>query len=372
MVLINTQVIREGDESGNGMLLKWVFPSGLEIYGLPTRNHYSGEWDLGPTWNYLLLADEPVLVDTGRFNQWDDLMAMIEEVGLDHRDLGQVVLSHGHEDHDGGVSGIVKATGARLRAHAAYDRLVRFNPDLAPPDRRRDFPAACWNCFMPDSFIAKHCLAYHRENAALEVDEITEAETELLGGIKAFHTPGHSPDAISLILGDEAAVVGDTVLPEITPWPTCEFLYEKVGAVLSPDLGAPHELYGLRAYIKSLQRLKAVSEQNPGLIVLPAHRLYYRGQWNDLDLGERISELFDHHRERCSAILDILNRGPVRSRQITEEYFDETLLKGPGLFMAENEILSHLELMVHAGDVEKTNESKYKVTGSHNFEQIVP
>ncbi len=45
-------IINKGDDCGNEMVVKFQLPSGLEIYGLPTRNFYGGHWDLGPTWNY--------------------------------------------------------------------------------------------------------------------------------------------------------------------------------------------------------------------------------------------------------------------------------------------------------------------------------
>ena len=63
------EIINKGDDSGNGMTVRFSLPSGLEIIGLPTKNFYGGHWDLGPTWNYAVLADKPFLVDSGRFGQ---------------------------------------------------------------------------------------------------------------------------------------------------------------------------------------------------------------------------------------------------------------------------------------------------------------
>jgi hypothetical protein len=52
----HAEVIHEGDDSGNEMLVRFRLPSGLEIFGLPTKNFYGGDWDLGPTWNYAVLS----------------------------------------------------------------------------------------------------------------------------------------------------------------------------------------------------------------------------------------------------------------------------------------------------------------------------
>ena len=60
------ELIRQGDSSGNGMLIRLTLSSGQEIVGIPTENTYGGGWDLGPTWNYVVLDEKPFLVDTGR------------------------------------------------------------------------------------------------------------------------------------------------------------------------------------------------------------------------------------------------------------------------------------------------------------------
>ena len=71
------EVINQGDESGNGMTVRFGLPSGLEIIGLPTKNFYGGHWDLGPTLNYVVLVDRPFLVDAGRYGQGRHLVDML-------------------------------------------------------------------------------------------------------------------------------------------------------------------------------------------------------------------------------------------------------------------------------------------------------
>lgn len=98
------KIITEGDESGNEMVVKFELPSGLEIFGLPTKNFYGGHWDLGPTWNYAVMADKPFLVDAGRFGQGQNLIGMMKTAGINSKDLEFVLISHSHEDHDGGLA----------------------------------------------------------------------------------------------------------------------------------------------------------------------------------------------------------------------------------------------------------------------------
>src|SRR5271157_2774333 len=103
MALDEIKILRSGDKYGNDTVVKMSFSGGREILGLATKNLYSGDWDFGPTWNYVILADKPFLVDTGRRGRGPDLMQMMEYGGIKAAGLDFVVLSHGHEDHDGGL-----------------------------------------------------------------------------------------------------------------------------------------------------------------------------------------------------------------------------------------------------------------------------
>ena len=86
--------------------------------------------------------------------------------------------------------------------------------------------------------------------------------------------------------------------------------------------------------------------------MLPAHRFYYHGRWNPVDLKNRAKELLAHHIARCGAIIDILNNGPKTAEEIAAEHFEERLLEGFGNIMAANEIVSHCELLIESGDLD--------------------
>ena len=361
------KVIQKGDEQGNNMPIQIKLPSGLEIIGLPTKNAYGGEWDLGPTWNYVVLADKPFLVDTGRFGMGRELMDMMESVGISVSDLEFVILSHGHEDHDGGLPEIVRSTGVEVKGHCIYNRLIRVYPTKAPTDARKNFPASCWHCLMPDSFSTQHCISYHQERSKLDVQEIGDGHCKIGEDIFTYHIPGHSPDSLAILLGQDAVIVGDTILPDITPHPTTERLFNLVDGILGPQYKTPESIFGLRAYIKSLKILKGMGKSSPGLLVLPAHRLFYHNHWNEMDLQARIDELIEHHIERCSDILKILKQGPKTAREIAIEHFEEPLLRGSGILMAENEIISHCELLSASKDVIEEKDMRFIASGSINF-----
>ena len=367
----HAEVLHRGDDSGNEMLVRFRLPSGLEIFGLPTKNFYGGHWDLGPTWNYAVMSDKPFLVDAGRYGQGKNLVAMIEKIGLTAADLEFVLISHGHEDHDGGLAELVDTTHLKVKAHAIYGRLINTYSAESPVDYKKDFPAKCWHCPMPETFYTKNCLEYHKVLQGLKIDPIGDGETGIGSDIRTCHLPGHSPDCLAVRLGEEAIIVGDIILPDISPWPTRKSLFDEIAAVIKPDYTEAAAIFGLRRYIRSLKKLIEIAGEAPGLLVLPAHRFYYHGSWNPVDLESRAKELIEHHIQRCGAIIDILNNGAKTAKEIAAEHFEENLLEGFGSIMAENEIVSHCELLIESGDVNLQNGNAYAATGSTQFETYI-
>ena len=367
------EIINQGDASGNEMTVRFRLPSGLDIYGLPTKNFYGGHWDLGPTWNYAVMADKPFLVDAGRVGQGTRLVAMMDSVGITAQDLDFVLISHSHEDHDGGLAELVKSTRISIKAHAIYDLLIRKYVDQAPPGYKEHFPAKCWHCVMPESFYQKNCLHYHKVLQDLTIEKIGDGLQIIAPDIASYHLAGHSPDCLAVTLGDEAIIVGDVILPGISPWPTREAMFAEVAEVIKPDYAEPHAVFGLTRYIKSLKKLGQIADRYPDILVLPAHRLYYNDQWNGIWLAQRVNELLDHHIQRCGAIIEILRNesDPQTAKEIAREHFEERLLEGFGSFMATNEIISHCELLINSGDIVSIGNNTYSTTGSTNFEDDI-
>jgi glyoxylase-like metal-dependent hydrolase (beta-lactamase superfamily II) len=351
MIPDGVEILRMGDGQGNRMVFRLTLPSGRQIFGLPTENIYSGDWDLGPTWNYLIVSDKLYLVDTGRYGMGKGLLEAMEYAGFRPKDLTGILLSHGHEDHDGGLFEVASLTGAPIKAHPIYDRLIRCYPDFSPPGSKASFPASCWHCPMPESFSSVHCLAYHRERETLKVEALVDGDNLENGEITFHHVPGHSPDALAIKVGNEALLVGDTILPDITPHPTREDFFKSLRGILPSEYQDGYQLFGLRAYLNSLKKLLALAESFPELRVLPAHRLYYNERWNHLMLKERIEELVAHHQKRGADLLALFDGEPQTAESLARAYFDPKLLRGFGMFLAINEVQSHLELLAAGGDI---------------------
>ena len=369
--MFKQEIIQKGDASGNGLIVKFRLPSGLEIVGLPTKNFYGGHWDLGPTWNYVVLADKPFLVDSGRYGQGRNLIDMMVVAGINPADLDFVLISHSHEDHDGGLAELIELTDLTVKAHTVYDLLIRRYSGSAPQGRKQDYPAKCWHCFMPESFIKDNCLKYHTVLQSLNVDTIGDTPEQIGPGITTMHVPGHSPDCLAVQLGAEALVVGDVILPDITPWPTRLELYDEVAEILRSAYPNPGTIFGLMRYLDSLKQIRQTAELNPDILVLPGHRLYYQDHWNPIHLESRIQELLNHHIQRSTAILEIVASEPKHPEEIARLHFKPSLLKGPGKMMAANEIISHCELMLASDDLREVKHHQYLATGSSNFEALI-
>lgn len=365
------EILRQEDENGNGMIAKFRLSSGREIFACATKNVYGGAWDVGPTWNYLITGDKPFLVDSGRRGMGKPLVEMIETAGVGAGDLAAVLLSHGHEDHDGGLAEFTRQVSVQVYAHQVYALLNRVDRMLAPGPDKLDMPAACWHCPMPGWFAQKFCPEYHHERLGLAVLPVGNPHHPFDMGIRMFHVPGHSPDALAILVDDEAMLVGDTILPDITPHPSREEFFELTKGMLGDEYVEARQLYGLRCYIRSLKMLKNLAGEIDRTILMPGHRLFYRDQWNQLDLTERVDELLAHHIRRCADILDLLAGGPCAAEDLARAYFESSLLDGFGINLAVNEVLSHCELMTISGDVEPARDGRFAATGSRRFESLI-
>jgi hydroxyacylglutathione hydrolase len=133
----------------------------------------------------------PVCVETGEgvvIDPGDEASLILELIKRECIKPTQILLTHCHADHVGGVKGLVEATGAAVRIHQAD----RFLLDGAV-DHGRLFGLEIDKPPAPDGYLE-------------EGDTVRFGEESL----RVLHTPGHSPGGICL-LGSEEVFVGDTL-----------------------------------------------------------------------------------------------------------------------------------------------------------------
>jgi len=367
------EVIVLGKSNGEGMVLRYQTMKGTDVFCLGIPNIYlSADWDLGPTWCYLIVGREISLIDTGRFGNYAVLESMLKSIGKVFSDIDRIILTHSHEDHDGNIAEILPSVQGELWAHSIYPKMISYHPHIRDGARHPELPGSCRQCSMPEK-IYSTCMPYHQKRSLLDIDFAVDSDQGRLGeGLSFVLTPGHSPDAVCVVLEDEAIFAGDTVLPDITPHPTLSSSFETNRRILPDIYSHENTVYGLMNYIKSLHKLAGLTPQP--IAVFPGHRLFYNDGFNLIhSLHGRAREIIQFHIDRCSDILRIIDSRSIGLDAIAFEHFPASSLAGAGKLMAQDEIVAHIEVMEKCGDVRWLGDHQGTVqcTGSNNFLNVI-
>jgi glyoxylase-like metal-dependent hydrolase (beta-lactamase superfamily II) len=213
----------------------------------------------GPGTNTYLVGTgrERILLDTGegRPEYLSVLADAIDRVGGVH--IQEIVLTHGHPDHMGGVASVMERWGPkRVSKHAwpAVDARAPFELEIL------------------------------EDGAVIETEGAT---------LRAIHTPGHAEDHLCFVLEEERAIFsGDNILG--------------VGTTVIPGEGGC-----LLSYMTSLERLRA---EEPGAIY-PAHGPCIG------DGAAKVDEYIAHRLEREDQILAALDAGRALVSEIVEQVY---------------------------------------------------
>ena len=369
---MEAKVLRPGADSGDRMIAKFTCADGLVVRAIGVPQAWPSS--LGPTWSYVLEADKLTLVDTGGPGSLGDLEAGLEWLGYPLSAVERVILTHGHMDHDGSCFKLVAQTGAELWAHEVYSKLVGLDSEDMDQEWRRRYSDSSSSSerSSPNGSGRDHeAMAHIREyrESARRI-EVTNPVTEGLAcdGLTFLYTPGHSPDELC-IQYQRVLFTGDHVLPQITPHPSVGATYSKFKDSLPPAYQDENQYYGLKTFLKSLKRVAAME---PDISVLPAHRAYFRGKFNLIGV-ERAQEILDHHRERCDDLLSLVRKETGGLESLTRRHFSSRHLEGPNFRMALSEVVSHVEFLQEAGDVEMVGEDKSGVrwTGTEHYARVI-
>ena len=162
---------------------------------LSSRNLPAETYMTGTTPLLVNLGEEIALFDTGT---GQNTVASVEAAGVSAADVTRVVLTHWHGDHVGGAS----ADGALNFPNATYH-----------------FPETDWEFLQEaDNENAQGSLSSLQPAEDAGVLELYSAG-ELLPGLEAVHTPGHTPGHHSLLLssgGQNLMFTGDVFVHPVT------------------------------------------------------------------------------------------------------------------------------------------------------------
>ena len=293
---------------------------------------------------YLIPKDKGwLLVDTGwdAPEAFDALERQLAELGLEVRDITQIVITHFHPDHYGLAGKLKQLSGAELALHHAerafieprYIKIDKLLEEMKDYFQLNGVPDEELPTFQQASLFMQKFVSPVLPDKALYGGERISADSF---DFEIIWTPGHSPGHVCLYEPIKKILLsGDHVLPTITS-----------NVSLHPQSGENP----LADYISSLKTVEPLEVD----LILPAHEHVFT------NLRQRVKELFQHHEERLAAILAVIRDKPetpfVISSQIPWIGITGVITPWRELTdldrrMAVTETLAHLALLGAEGKV---------------------
>ncbi len=143
-------------------------------------------------------ADGLVLIDTGApFLHPGRILRSVQTMGFTANDIGDILITHQHIDHAGGLAQLATATGARVHVHALDASEIEAGDPARPGFGR--------SALM--DFVASSSRWVSLR--AVGIDNYIEDGAELVGsiGIRAIHTPGHTDGHTAFLWPDHGGVL---------------------------------------------------------------------------------------------------------------------------------------------------------------------
>ena len=371
------EVVREGDKNGQGMVVRFTHSGGREVSVISLPQHAHSR--TGPTWAYLMDIQGWTLVDAGPRGGLNALEEGLKALGRKVTDLERVIISHGHQDHDGNAYDLVKASGAELWAHDLYFQFLLYGHDRT--GLNKDLPLhraiyeirareeegyrkqsnsadhAYWHGYMQD-YMAGHRNILEEK---LPIHHIHDGDE--MGDLRFLYTPGHAIDELCISLNG-VIFTGDHILPQITPHPTFKQTYpEAILHTIPAEYQESGEHYGLACYLKSLGKVLGLDHYTT---VFPAHRLYNHNRFHIRNL-QRAQDIVRHHVRRLDRVMEVIGEGADSPGKVAEKLFPPRKLTGNGFIAAVSEVVSHLEILADMGDIEVSQDGGVRSNGTANY-----
>ena len=191
--MLETEILKRGDDSGNGALVKYTSPTGaiIKAIGVPQ----SWKSTLGPTWCYVIEGDDLTIVDPGCYGSVSYLEQGLEQLGRSLADVTRIVVSHGHMDHDGSCLPVIQKSGAELWAHEIYGFMLQADRRDVERSWRREVQG--FDLFEKSDTMTR-ATEHRKLNRDLKLSHPVTDELQAKG-FTFYYTPGHSPDELCIL-----------------------------------------------------------------------------------------------------------------------------------------------------------------------------
>lgn len=271
---------------------------------------------------YVIKGRFATLIDCGHPSSKSqaDLRSGLAAVGLALSDIKKVILTHRHIDHLGALVSVEGGLEhAEIVAHEgptqpivnldSIDQVIRYVPDNSIQ-------------LVMDEAAIQHLKVYYAFHQPLRIDSIVRhGDTISIGDdeLEVMHTPGHSPDHISLLHKKTATLFGGDLLLQ----------------------NGPPAINDLDAYIRSMEFLHEVV---PLQCVLPGHGLVIE------DHKRVIANIRDRIEMTDQKIVEAILQGAVTPYEIALYFTGGKIHRGIKFFLEV--ILVHLEQLSKRNKVE--------------------
>ena len=163
--------------------------------------------DLGFDQCYVLKSEGVIAVDAGAPGHGKRFAQGLERVSIHPKDVQLVVITHGHWDHIGSAKEIQGITGAKIAMHHREANWLEQSLKPLPPGVT---PWGKMFIGIQKRFMPLITIAPVKVDVLLEDEGLPLADFGIPG--KVFHTPGHSPGSVSVLLDTGEAFVGDLAM----------------------------------------------------------------------------------------------------------------------------------------------------------------
>ena len=165
----------------------------------------------------LLVGEQMAIVETGIAGNGDAIVDYIKKLGRSPSDLRWILVTHFHHDHSGSDAELHELTGASVVAHqdetvAAPDGKLLLRTGTEAQGNQAPF----WYRWMMSREGQ-----YRRVEVEFHDTEVHEVVKHgdvipVLGGVRVFHTPGHTPGSLTYLLEKpQVLFLGDSAINNI-------------------------------------------------------------------------------------------------------------------------------------------------------------